>query len=828
MTPQPELPPIDGTVRFANRNRLAMAVVAPALALLAFSVWMVADKLESYRRSADLLASAQIVRAGQATVRELQKERGVSALMLGSNRSSWQPELADQRAITDEHTRELREVLARPQNLSLFGPQRPDLGLGAIDGIRAAADGDAAASTVIEGYNAVVSRVMAATSRLPGDELGNIIAGYMDLGHLRDRVSRQRTIGNTLLATGRRDGALQIQFIEAHAEQHAFLVSMRSHLPATYLRPIDEIMASPAMIEIDRLYGLLGSGPLSPADIGSWLRGHAEVLDKMSAAEEHMAIEMERSIKAELDTTKFTFWLVVLAVLALMAFALETLRRSERRAWVAQEEARKLLRAVEQSPVSVMITDPKGMIEWVNPNFTRTTGYGRDEVIGQNPRLLRSHATPQETYRDLWVTIGSGQEWRGEMCNRRKDGSLYWESMTVAPVKGSDGKVINFIALKEDITEVKSLRRTVQHEHDNFQRVLESIHDGIALIDAQGGFEYVNRALEDEFGPVAGCKCSEYFADDIPTGGAPGTARRPWRREWRSAINGKIYELTNTEVQKPDGSVSVLQVFHDITARKQAEDAVNDAREAAELANRAKSEFLSTMSHELRTPLNAIIGFSEIIESELLGPLGQRRYVEYAHDINESGRHLLQLITDILDVAHLDVGRVMLRETEVDIAAVLRSSMLMVRERAEAGAVTIVADPSPNLPLLWADERRIKQMLVNVLGNAVKFTPAGGHVTISASQSTDGSLEVVISDTGIGIAPEDIAKVMATFSQVDSGMNRRYEGSGLGLPLTHRLMVLHGGSIGLESRLGSGTDVTLRFPKERVVAPQLASNTGKV
>ncbi|MBC7951987.1 MAG: PAS domain-containing sensor histidine kinase, partial [Rhodospirillaceae bacterium] len=254
----------------------------------------------------------------------------------------------------------------------------------------------------------------------------------------------------------------------------------------------------------------------------------------------------------------------------------------------------------------------------------------------------------------------------------------------------------------------------------------------------------------------------------------------------------------------------------DITTRKQAEEAVNSAREAAELANRAKSEFLATMSHELRTPLNAIIGLSEIIEQQLLGPVGQPQYTDYARDINDSGKHLLQLINDILDVARLEVGRVALREDRVDPALVVRACLSMVRERAETGEVTLWDEPArAGLPFLWGDERRLKQILVNVLANAVKFTLAGGKVAVSIHADADG-LSMVVSDTGIGIAPADLVKVMAPFGQADSSLARRYQGSGLGLPLSRKLMELHDGTLSLESTLGKGTMVTLHFPAERL------------
>lgn len=797
-------------VRKLARYRLAAAVMLPMLTLVAFSGYVVHEKLESYRESADLLLAAQVARITHGLARELENERSLVALYLGTNRETWRGELDDQRALTDSRTAELRAIMMTPKVAFLFGRTRDDFGLGVLDGLRAAVDGDGSLRGTLDGYNSLISTMIAFSAKLGGRDLSNLIAAYMDLGHIKDRIARERSIGSTWLLQGRRDPALVHMFVEAHAEQAAFLQSFRGHASLHQLQLFEQMVETEALAELSRLHDLVLSGRLNTADAGTWHRTHLMVTNMITSAEEILAGEMEAQIHSNLRTAQITFYLVVAVVVGLVVFSLETLRRSERRAAIAEEEARKLFRAVEQSPVSVMISDTTGLIEYVNPAFTRMTGFERSEVLGNNPRLLRSPMTPQSVYDDMWRTIGSGHEWRGEIVNQRRDGTIYWEQMTIAPVKGADGAVCNYIAVKEDITEIRSLRQALENEHDNVRRVLESIHDGIAVTDRSGAFQYVNPALVEQFGAINGKIAAEMF--DTP---APPPTEATTRSEWRSEQTGRTYDLTATWVPAPDSSLWLLRVFHDITTRKQAEEAVNSARVAAELANRAKSEFLATMSHELRTPLNAIIGFSEIIEQELLGPVGQPQYSDYAHDINDSGKHLLQLINDILDVARLEVGRVMLREEAVDPVLMVRAGLGMVRERAEAGEVTLAGELSADLPLVWADERRVKQALVNVLANAVKFTQPGGRVDVTVQAGPDG-LDFLISDTGIGIATIDLAKIMAPFGQVDSGMARRYQGSGLGLPLSRELMDLHGGSLRLDSTPGMGTVVTLHFPPDRL------------
>ena len=241
------------------------------------------------------------------------------------------------------------------------------------------------------------------------------------------------------------------------------------------------------------------------------------------------------------------------------------------------------------------------------------------------------------------------------------------------------------------------------------------------------------------------------------------------------------------------------------------------ARDAARAADRTKSEFLAAMSHELRTPLNAIIGFSEMIKSETFGPVGSVQYRSYAEDINESGQHLLALINDILDLSKVESGVDELHEENIEVPEILESVLRLVKQRAENSRLELELDLSQDLPSLCADERKLKQILVNLLTNAIKFTDAGGKVTLRAWCRRDSGFVFQIIDTGIGIAAEDIPKALSQFGQVDSDLDRQYEGTGLGLPLTKALVELHGGCLDLQSQAGVGTTATVRFPATRII-----------
>ncbi len=270
-----------------------------------------------------------------------------------------------------------------------------------------------------------------------------------------------------------------------------------------------------------------------------------------------------------------------------------------------------------------------------------------------------------------------------------------------------------------------------------------------------------------------------------------------------------------------DDEIGVLiDGFNNMLSQIEArEESLRTAQRQAEMANRTKSEFLAAMSHELRTPLNAILGFSEIMKNQLMGPLGTPEYRDYASDIHDSGAHLLEVINDILDISKIEAGKLELREEQVSIKEIISKSVRLMKERAENAGLDITIDIEPDLPLLFADPRLVKQNLINLLSNATKFTPEGGHITVRAMVDDDGAIAIAVSDTGIGIAAEDIDHVLVPFGQVDSSLSRKYEGTGLGLPLVKSFIELHGGTLTIESTIGLGTTVTIRFPAERAVGP---------
>jgi len=386
------------------------------------------------------------------------------------------------------------------------------------------------------------------------------------------------------------------------------------------------------------------------------------------------------------------------------------------------------------------------------------------------------------------------------------------------------------VVVQTEITALKRREQELAEKTALLRATLDNMRQGLFVLDAEHRLKLWNDRLCEIFDlppeiPRVGLPVDEFIRILAERGAlGPGKAativaqrlanmrNAPTSIEEFNLDGGRVVECRLASM--PDGGL--VATYFEITSRKRVEANLRQAKEEAELASRTKTEFLANISHELRTPLNAIIGFAEILSSQIFGQLGDERYVNYAADIRDSGQHLLNLINDVLDVSKIEFGKLELTEEPVDIAAVLESCMRLMRDRAESAGLELRAELPKELPFLQGDARRIKQILLNLMSNAVKFTPAGGQVVVRTTVSPDG-LSIAVADTGIGIAPNDLEKALRPFGQIDSRMARKYQGSGLGLPLTKSMIELHGGRLTLESEIGHGTTATVWLPNARMI-----------
>ncbi|MGE3932701.1 MAG: ATP-binding protein [Rhodospirillaceae bacterium] len=472
-----------------------------------------------------------------------------------------------------------------------------------------------------------------------------------------------------------------------------------------------------------------------------------------------------------------------------------------------------------------------GRIVFANPSAMGLFGAVSPGQLLGRPSLDTVHPDSRGAVLDRRERIAVGALRAGAPLRQRRlrlDGSDFLAEAVAAAIEW-EGKHAGLVLLR-DVTAEEAAREALQRSEETAKALINATSESSVLIDTEGRILHINdnfaRRLRRRADDLIGASLYDLVPPEAMQSflpwhrralaeGRPLTREYQWRNSW--------YRLHYYPVASPGARADRLAVFAtDITRQKRDEIEMQQAREAAELASRSKSEFLANMSHELRTPLNAIIGFSEMIRNEVFGSAGDPRYREYATDIHASGSHLLELINDILDLSKIEAGKVELFEEEVDVAQLLDNCTRLIGGRMADRTLAIECKVDPDIPFLWADERKLKQIVLNLMSNAVKFTPNGGTIRIAARADRGKDFELVVADTGIGMNPSDIAKALAPFGQVDSSLNRRYQGTGLGLPLTKSLTELHGGSLTVESAIDVGTRVTVRFPPARVIVGDAA------
>ena len=379
--------------------------------------------------------------------------------------------------------------------------------------------------------------------------------------------------------------------------------------------------------------------------------------------------------------------------------------------------------------------------------------------------------------------------------------------------------------LKVEIAIRQDAERAVLVTEENFQSIFVAAPEAMAIVDpSTHRIVQANRKALELFGEdhdLSNFDTRALFVDRnvrrrLDEATDDEREKRPIEAQMTNAKGEVIWARISAALVRFHGLPALLVAIQDVTARRHEAEALREARDQATDSSRSKSEFLANMSHELRTPLNAIIGFSEALERELFGPVGNPRYKEYAVDIHDSGVHLLNLINDILDLSKIEAGHFKLHEDETDLDGIVSSACRIVRHRAQQASICIETSlPKPGLSLV-ADERALKQILINLVSNAVKFSDDCGVVQVNA-QVTGNGLRLSVCDQGVGIAESDIPKALAPFTQLDGTLSRSHEGTGLGLPLAKHLTELHGGKLTIESQPGIGTKVHVDLPASRLI-----------
>ena len=488
---------------------------------------------------------------------------------------------------------------------------------------------------------------------------------------------------------------------------------------------------------------------------------------------------------------------------------------------------------VNRAPAKIHIKDRDGRYLLVNSLAEKLYGVTDEDARGKTthevfPReqadTFRAH---DQEVMETGQTIEQEEEWVLE-------GNVRTFLTTKFPIHDSAGNISGIGAIGTDITERKRVEEALRASEARISGIVDIAPEAIISVDGDQRIQLFNQGAEAIFGYTVEEALGQTldmllpaYARKVHSIHFERFVRSPASRrtfDERLEIFGLRKDGTEFSAEASisklylDGELLITVMLRDISERKQIEETLLAAMQQAELANRTKSEFLAAMSHELRTPLNAIIGFSEIIASAAFGRVGNPKYREYAMDISSSGKHLLTIINDILDVSEVESGKLDLNETAIDIGQTVDFCLKLVRARAQGAGLTLETEIMDDPPLLRADERKLKQILLNLLSNAVKFSSRGGKITIRVWCRLDDGYVIQIADSGIGIAFEDIPRVLLAFEQADSTLARKYEGTGLGLPLSKSYVEMHGGSFDLQSEIGVGTTVTVRFPAERIVS----------
>ncbi|MBU1011284.1 MAG: PAS domain S-box protein [Bacteroidetes bacterium] len=490
-----------------------------------------------------------------------------------------------------------------------------------------------------------------------------------------------------------------------------------------------------------------------------------------------------------------------------------------------EQELAKLTRAVEQSPVSIVITDLDGNIVYVNPKVVETTGYFPGELIGRNPRILKSGETSEIDYQNLYKTISSGDTWHGEFHDKKKNGELYWESASISPVINEDGEMTHFIAIKEDITEWKMLKHDLIENEKLYRNIFSGNPLPMWIYDVESfGFIEVNEAATREYG-----YSKEEFLqmtlldirpeEDIPMLLADVKLHQEEVQEsknWRhKKKDGSIIdvEIVSHAVPSQTGRSHRMVMVYNVTDKLVAQETLQKAKAIAEANDRLKTAFLNNISHEVRTPLNGILGATTLLNDP---DISREEIGEMTEIINLSTDRLLRTITDYMDISLITSGNMELHENEFSLDGLIENLKEKFQSIAESKQIEFRKAIPKHLHnfKLKSDEELLGKALIHLIDNAIKFTKSG-FVEIGFTIQ-NSAIRIFVEDSGIGIHESAVENIFTAFAQEDSSSSRRFEGSGLGLAIVKGVAELLGGNARVESVKNKGSKFYVELPAEKI------------
>ena len=501
-----------------------------------------------------------------------------------------------------------------------------------------------------------------------------------------------------------------------------------------------------------------------------------------------------------------------------------------------EERLRQQAQIFDQIHDGVVYTDTNGTILSWNKGAERQSGYGSGEAIGRSIDFVIAPEDKETFWNDIVSSLFRGGSKEFDCWLRRRSGEIYRGHTSSAVVRNPEGRIIGTISCTLDITEQFRTDNALRASQERLAGILRMAPEAVITIDTEQHITFFSDSAERIFGYAASDvlgqpldmlipeELRERHAHHVASFAAGPDGRRELNKQ--RDISGlrkdgsRFPALASISKLHLENETVFTVLLHDISDRKEAEQALIEAKHQAEIANRTKSEFLANMSHELRTPLNAILGFSQMMMAGILPENKADRVSEYATDIFQSGSHLLDVINDLLDLAKIEAGHTELEECEVDIAEVVASSFRLVESRALNAGLRLDNRVPDELPLLWADERKLKQVVLNLLSNAVKFTPENGEVEVSAGIDGRGRMALSVRDTGKGMTAAEVEIALQPFGQIDNAMTRQHEGTGLGLPLSQSLCQSHGGDLEIDSAKGVGTTVSVYLPQDRIISSE--------